>query len=693
MITPLSKVIEINFNLTETINTLLANAVTGKQFNTADTDAWFEFGFTDANIQNGTYNLTLINLKDKSKFEHEGIAFTSNPFYYQLDSGADMQTNEIKHAGTWIGQLVVTLANGKSATQKFMFDIESHILDGTVASVTMLEGYSVLMAQIENAKELLDQYNIDYAALLADLEATFNSRLLAAEQQLAEAATKTELAAVASGSPKGTYATLTALQTAYPTGNANIYVVTANGNWYYWSGSAWTSGGVYQATGIADRSLVYDKLDYKIIDDIIFNREKIPAISVTNNSLATGAVAITGGFKIPVGATGLSSYTRTLFDFTRETIDDFYMYGIFDINDLPNITLTVKTQSYTDGVYATFTPTESGIIRLSATKILAYARVISSPKFVALLLQVTGATGLHTADITITTNTFYFSHYDLAKNAKSFILHNGAEKHITVGKTTDYMYQNLSQAVDYANARANKDEQYILDIYDGMYDVIAEKGGTTWLNSISMVNGQRQGIVLGEYVHLVGHGTVNIKLEIPDEIATLTMSTCLSTINMWTHNRLENINVTAKNCRYCVHDESSNTFDNGTRNVKKCTFNHKGNIAGLWASTQAYGAGTSGGGRYNFEDCIFEADGTPWSMHNNDAQTANVVSFSGCYFKNRLYGHGIGFGWLGTNAEHNRVFIKDCMYSDVFVHVESGQTGNNVWDIYNFVDNTVTIGA
>ena len=197
MITPLSKVIEINFNLTETINTLLANARTGKQFNTADTDAWFEFGFTDANIQNGTFNLTLINLKDESKFEHEGIAFNSNPFYYKLDSGADMQTNEIKHAGTWIGQLVVTLANGKSATQKFMFDIESHILDGTVASVTMLERYSVLMAQIENAKELLDQYNIDYAALLADLEAIYNSRLFTVEQQLADKAEKNEVFSMA----------------------------------------------------------------------------------------------------------------------------------------------------------------------------------------------------------------------------------------------------------------------------------------------------------------------------------------------------------------------------------------------------------------------------------------------------------------------------------------------------------------
>ena len=193
MITPLSKVIEINFNLNETSKTLLTKVQTGKQFNTADTDAWFEFGFTDANIQGGSYNLTLINLKDESKFEHEGIAFSSNPFYYKLDSGSDMLTNEIKHAGTWIGQLVVTLSNGNSATQQFMFEIESHILDGTVASVTMLDGYNVLMTQIQNSKDLLDQYNIDYAALLADLEAIYNSRLFSVETLLAETATAAEV--------------------------------------------------------------------------------------------------------------------------------------------------------------------------------------------------------------------------------------------------------------------------------------------------------------------------------------------------------------------------------------------------------------------------------------------------------------------------------------------------------------------
>lgn len=58
----------------------------------------------------------------------------------------------------------------------------------------------------------------------------------------------TQISNIGNASPKGTYATLTALQTAYPTGASGIYVVTADGNWYFWNGSAWTAGGIYQAT-------------------------------------------------------------------------------------------------------------------------------------------------------------------------------------------------------------------------------------------------------------------------------------------------------------------------------------------------------------------------------------------------------------------------------------------------------------
>ena len=89
-----------------------------------------------------------------------------------------------------------------------------------------------------------------------DFESTNNSRLLSVESGLAEIdntkADKTYVNTItqslASGSPKGVYPTLAALQAAFPAGNANIYVVSADGKWYYWSGSTWVIGGVYQNT-------------------------------------------------------------------------------------------------------------------------------------------------------------------------------------------------------------------------------------------------------------------------------------------------------------------------------------------------------------------------------------------------------------------------------------------------------------
>lgn len=87
------------------------------------------------------------------------------------------------------------------------------------------------------------------------------------------AATEANTAAITnmgSGSPKGTYATLVALQTAFPTGTTGVYVVVADGKWYYWGGSSWTAGGVYQSTALASNSgdqlvQIYNLVDYSMI--------------------------------------------------------------------------------------------------------------------------------------------------------------------------------------------------------------------------------------------------------------------------------------------------------------------------------------------------------------------------------------------------------------------------------------------
>ena len=103
--------------------------------------------------------------------------------------------------------------------------------------------------------------NIESLALKAnqiDLNTTNSIVVLKADKTYVD----TQITSVASGSPKGAYATLTDLQIALPTGNTNIYLVTADGKWYYWSGATWTPGGVYQSTGIADNSISVSKVDF-----------------------------------------------------------------------------------------------------------------------------------------------------------------------------------------------------------------------------------------------------------------------------------------------------------------------------------------------------------------------------------------------------------------------------------------------
>lgn len=61
----------------------------------------------------------------------------------------------------------------------------------------------------------------------------------------------TQVKNLASGSPKGTYASLAALKAAKPSGDSGIYITTDNKNWNYWTGSDWVSGGIYQSSSVS----------------------------------------------------------------------------------------------------------------------------------------------------------------------------------------------------------------------------------------------------------------------------------------------------------------------------------------------------------------------------------------------------------------------------------------------------------
>lgn len=83
---------------------------------------------------------------------------------------------------------------------------------------------------------------VDLSARLANIEGIMEGK--ADDEKIKEI-----LRNIMDGSPKGTFANLTALKQAHPTGGSGIYITTDNKNWNYWNGSTWVAGGVYQAAG------------------------------------------------------------------------------------------------------------------------------------------------------------------------------------------------------------------------------------------------------------------------------------------------------------------------------------------------------------------------------------------------------------------------------------------------------------
>ena len=86
----------------------------------------------------------------------------------------------------------------------------------------------------------ITQFETNVNNEISTFETTTNGRLTTMDNKIDS---------VSSGSPAGVYPTLTALQTDDPN-HSKIYLVTANGNWYYYdtTNSAWISGGTYQAS-------------------------------------------------------------------------------------------------------------------------------------------------------------------------------------------------------------------------------------------------------------------------------------------------------------------------------------------------------------------------------------------------------------------------------------------------------------
>jgi hypothetical protein len=254
-----------------------------------------------------TLNLGWKSTIDETKFGLDAFAavdITKGIFEIAYTSG--MLTN----IGTLVGtlQLVPSVGNA-TESNNFMITVKKSAVDAeSMQSETSFTALVNALVSVNDWNARIDAVEADFIARANNLDATYPTRLLSAEQQLAqtnvlssEAVAKAD--AMASGSPKGVYATLALLQAAYPTGTTGAYLVTADGKWYYWSGSAWTVGGVYQSTGIAEKSQNINILTVSKLGKNLFDK----TLLLSNTSLTTN-----GGTMVSAGNNVTSYYIDAL---------------------------------------------------------------------------------------------------------------------------------------------------------------------------------------------------------------------------------------------------------------------------------------------------------------------------------------------------------------------------------------------
>lgn len=251
----------------------------------------------------------------------------------------------------------------------------------------------------------------------------------------------------------------------------------------------------------------------------------------------------------------------------------------------------------------------------------------------------------------------------------------GSIEYIDLQVGTDKPYQTIKQALD-AVVASGPNRIYTIVLDDGTHD-------------FSMI-----GYKLPDYVHIKsasGEPTrCIIRGEVPDSADDNTI-TQTSTINVSRNNNFEGITVTGRNCRYVIHDESSDVDRNWTRLVKNCRFIHYGNkgardyrnqhggdASKVWQVTRAWGEGASEGSYSQYDNCYFESPVQPWYVHEPNAADSKKPYHkvhNNCTFVSTAVEYGGFGGGINIDNTHDRggaihmIDFNNCNFSNCPIQV------------------------
>lgn len=232
--------------------------------------------------------------------------------------------------------------------------------------------------------------------------------------------------------------------------------------------------------------------------------------------------------------------------------------------------------------------------------------------------------------------------------------------------------------------------QKIIYVHQGTYDIFAELGGQSFINSLDTTkNWAELNVFIPINTKIVGIGNVVFNYLPTKEQVTQFSAGVISPINTRGNIEIENITINCQNCRYGIHDETSNisSFNEMTHKFKNVNINYlDGGVLGS-PSGICFGCGFGDNELFEFENCKFEVkrtSGGAFYMHNWKSTGINgsIVNIKNSVFINVSdKASALQFGNLHTNntITQNLISINNSyLFGTVNV---IGDNINNTFDI------------
>ena len=429
-----------------------------------------------------------------------------------------------------------------------------------------------------------------------------------------------EISKVIDGAPRGTFATYDALTAANPNHNY-IYLVLADGHWYYWNetNEEWTSGGQYLSTGNAvDEDDVFDILHSRNIYDY---------------------TKCTDGYYVPYTTgvpTALSGYSYS---------------GYIKVKGLSNVCFSRGSGAVIGSIHVCFYDINKTFISGAlATNTQIYVAVPTGAIYMIFSMGTAGKSDFMVESGTTRTSAIFVPFTELK------VLKDQKEIDFALPQSGSYFRQYLIACGDMASKnhhiRYHIPGGYNYNLYQMLAD--SEKNDSSFV-----------GIFVPDYVTIVGDGTRENTILY---VSLQSQNSVFSTLNMAGTSGLENLTVKGTNTRYSVHDDFAHHFNNDDvyyRNVKNCIFEVESPVYGN------YGSGSLSGAIWKFENCIFRNGDFSWHSNTNFT-IPNDITLENCVGEGDY--RGLQLKSLASGVI-NRVHIIGCDFCCISCREETADIG------------------